>query len=366
MTTHSTQAKPKVWVDGCFDFSHHGHANAVLQARQLSSYLCAGVHSDEDILHNKGPPVMNLTERQLTLESMKWVDEVIPSAPYVTSLDVLAEYGCDIVVHGDDITTDADGNDTYRHVKEAGMFVVVPRTKSISTTDLVGRMLLVSKAHFMNRDASMFEGEYLERVSSFASGRDGLTPWSSVWFYTTPGKTTLVIPGQVLRASRRVVYVDGGFDLFSSGHITFLKTVRQVEPDAYILCGIHSDRVINHEKGLNYPIMNLFERSLCVLACQYVDGVLIGAPFAPASDLGIGRQIDAVYHGPSAVPGDPYATVREEGIYHETMPHDFEEVNAKTIVERIMKSRDLYEERQRKKLQKSGKEKTLEEIEKSK
>ena len=37
---------------------------------------------------------------------------------------------------------------------------------------------------------------------------------------------------------------------------------------AYVVAGIHNDRVINEEKGLNYPIMNIFERGLCVVQCK--------------------------------------------------------------------------------------------------
>ncbi len=53
----------RIWLDGCWDFFHHGHAGAMLQARQLGSELYVGVHSDEDILSNKGPTVMDLDER---------------------------------------------------------------------------------------------------------------------------------------------------------------------------------------------------------------------------------------------------------------------------------------------------------------
>ena len=72
----------RIWVDGCFDFFHHGkphlslishsldtdrqtpgHAGAIVQARQLGNELYAGVHSDEAILANKGPTVMTLPER---------------------------------------------------------------------------------------------------------------------------------------------------------------------------------------------------------------------------------------------------------------------------------------------------------------
>ena len=35
----------------------------MLQARRLGKELVVGIHSDEDILENKGPTVMNLNER---------------------------------------------------------------------------------------------------------------------------------------------------------------------------------------------------------------------------------------------------------------------------------------------------------------
>ncbi len=44
---------------------------------------------------------------------------------------------------------------------------------------------------------------------------------------------------------------------------------------------------------------------------------------------------------------DPYAAARKMGIYKEIGSHEFSAVNAGQIVQRIMKSRDMYEERQR-------------------
>lgn len=76
----------RIWVDGCFDFAHHGlharriqvpatpesllvlgHAGAMLQARRLGKELLVGIHSDEDIMDNKGPTVMTLKERSVSL-----------------------------------------------------------------------------------------------------------------------------------------------------------------------------------------------------------------------------------------------------------------------------------------------------------
>jgi ethanolamine-phosphate cytidylyltransferase len=44
---------------------------------------------------------------------------------------------------------------------------------------------------------------------------------------------------------------------------------------------------------------------------------------------------------------DPYTAPKEMGIYQEIGHHDFEDVNASTIVQRILKSRDQYEARQK-------------------
>lgn len=71
----------------------------------------------------------------------KWVDEIVPGAPYVTSLDVMDKYNCDVCIHGDDLVTTPDGHDTYQAIKDAGRFKTVPRTEGVSTTALVRRML---------------------------------------------------------------------------------------------------------------------------------------------------------------------------------------------------------------------------------
>ena len=43
------------------------------------------------------------------VRAIKWVDEVIEAAPYVTTVEELDEYSCDFCVHGNDITMTADG-----------------------------------------------------------------------------------------------------------------------------------------------------------------------------------------------------------------------------------------------------------------
>lgn len=64
---------------------------------------------------------------------------------------------------------------------------------------------------------------------------------------------------------------------------------------------------------------------------------------------------DVVYHGPTTfipLTYDPYVAPKQMGIFKEVGSHPFQNVNAGEIVERILRSRSAYEQRQRAKLQK--------------
>ena len=62
------------------------------------------------------------------------------------------------------------------------------------------------------------------------------------------------------------MYVAGAYDLFHVGHLDFLEKAR-AEGD-FLIVGLHTDPIVNRYKGYNYPIMNLHERVLSVLACK--------------------------------------------------------------------------------------------------
>lgn len=69
------------------------------------------------------------------------------------------------------------------------------------------------------------------------------------------------------------MYVAGAFDVFHVGHLDFLEQARN-EGD-FLIVGLHTDPVVNRYKGSNYPIMNLHERVLSVLACKVKCIILI-------------------------------------------------------------------------------------------
>ncbi|CAE8609547.1 unnamed protein product, partial [Polarella glacialis] len=89
-------------------------------------------------------------ERQAAVAACRFVDEVVPASPYVMTEEYIQELvennGIDYFVHGDDPCL-VDGRDVYAAAKSAGRFCTIPRTDGISTTDIVGRLLLLSRDH---------------------------------------------------------------------------------------------------------------------------------------------------------------------------------------------------------------------------
>lgn len=164
--TGTNEREVRIWMDGAFDMMHYGHMNAFRQGKALGTYLIVGVNSDESIAVCKGPPVMNDQERLTAVEGCKFVDEVVPGVPYVMSEEyleyVIDKYRIDFVVHGDDPCI-VDGKDVYASAKAKGKYRSIPRTEGVSTTDIVGRMLLQSRSHH-----SLGEGEHeTPRLASF-------------------------------------------------------------------------------------------------------------------------------------------------------------------------------------------------------
>jgi cytidyltransferase-like protein len=111
-----TRTPVRVYVDGCFDMMHYGHANALRQAKATGDILVVGLVNDAEVVTNKGAsPVMCEEERYAALVSCKFVDEVIRNAPYnlhkewVDSL--ISDHGISFIVHGDDPCITADGQD---------------------------------------------------------------------------------------------------------------------------------------------------------------------------------------------------------------------------------------------------------------
>jgi len=75
----------------------------------------------------------------------------------------------------------------------------------------------------------------------------------------------------------KVVYIDGSFDLPHPGHISTIESAKLL--GNYLIAGVHDDKTVNAHKGRNYPIMNVHERALNLLALRAIDDVIIAAPW---------------------------------------------------------------------------------------
>ncbi|CAB3407830.1 unnamed protein product [Caenorhabditis bovis] len=352
--------KPKgnrVWTDGCYDMVHFGHANQLRQSKQFGKYLIVGVHSDEEIRLHKGPPVFNEEERYRMVAGIKWVDEVVRNAPYVTTVETLNKYDCDFCVHGDDITLTADGKDTYEEVKRENRYRECQRTCGVSTTDLVGRMLLLTKNHHTLDDENM--EEHRERARSLSTDNVAVSPWTRVSRFV-PTTTTILefAQGRAPKPTDRVVYVAGSFDLFHIGHLSFLEKAKEFGD--YLIVGILTDQTVNKYKGSNHPIMTLHERVLSVLAYKPVNEVVIGAPYEVSADILDQFNVQFVVNGfrdqcngrKSPDQLDPFAIAKQRGIYHEV--DSGSDMTTDLIIERIIKHRHEFETRNKNKEKKEA------------
>lgn len=72
-----------------------------------------------------------------------------------------------------------------------------------------------------------------------------------------------------------IVYTGGTFDLFHVGHVQLLCACRKIAgPDGKVIVALNTDEFVEEFKGVK-PTMSIQERTAVLLACKYVDDVVI-------------------------------------------------------------------------------------------
>ena len=266
----------RVYMDGCFDLAHFGHANALRQAKACGDVLVVGIVSDAEIARCKGPPVLLEAERRAVVASNRFVDEIIDGVPYdVTEAfmqTLYDEHDIDYIVHGDDPCLLPDGTDAYDAPKRAGKFKTIERTEGVSTTDIVDRIPSRRRASGSRRAEPHTQSPPLAPAAALLRDR--------------PTRRGFI--GGVPRAAPRdaastVVYVRGAFDVFHAGHADLLRRARAMGD--FVLVGVVNDDAVRARRGANRPVLNAQERALSVMACRHADEVIIAAPEAVTEDL---------------------------------------------------------------------------------
>ncbi|AEC08659.1 Choline-phosphate cytidylyltransferase 1 [Arabidopsis thaliana] len=141
-----TDRPVRVYADGIYDLFHFGHARSLEQAKLAfpnNTYLLVGCCNDETTHKYKGRTVMTAEERYESLRHCKWVDEVIPDAPWVVNQEFLDKHQIDYVAHDSLPYADSSGagKDVYEFVKKVGRFKETQRTEGISTSDIIMRIV---------------------------------------------------------------------------------------------------------------------------------------------------------------------------------------------------------------------------------
>jgi ethanolamine-phosphate cytidylyltransferase len=141
-----------------------------------------------------------------------------------------------------------------------------------------------------------------------------------------------------------------------AGHVDFLQKCKEI--GSFIIVGLHNDWEVNRYKGKNYPIMNLQERVLSVLACKYVSEVIIGAPYTVTEFMLESMKVNHVVQGvtrvyPDEDGNDPYEVPKKKDIFQVIDSGSI--LTTDIIVQRIIQHRMEFQRRNSMKEQKEVK-----------
>ncbi|MFO7962794.1 MAG: glycerol-3-phosphate cytidylyltransferase [Desulfobacterales bacterium] len=115
---------------GTFDLLHYGHINLLQRAKHLGDYLVVGLSTDSFNASKHKRGYFTYKERKFLLESIRYVDLVIPESCWEQKIENIQKYNIDIFVMGDDWKGKFDFLNDYCNV------IYLPRTPEICTTQI--------------------------------------------------------------------------------------------------------------------------------------------------------------------------------------------------------------------------------------
>ena len=122
----------RVITYGTFDLLHYGHINLLRRAKALGDYLIVVISSDEFNWNEKHKKCyFTYEQRKALVESIRYVDLVIPEESWTQKRSDMHEYHIDTFVMGE------DWKGKFDFLKEEGVEVVyLPRTPEISSSKM--------------------------------------------------------------------------------------------------------------------------------------------------------------------------------------------------------------------------------------
>lgn len=121
----------RVITYGTFDLLHYGHINLLRRAKELGDYLIVALSTDEFNLEKGKKSYFSFEKRKQLLESIRYVDLVIPETSWDQKINDVHEFRVNTFVMGDDWLGKFD------FLENEGVEVVyLPRTPEISTSQI--------------------------------------------------------------------------------------------------------------------------------------------------------------------------------------------------------------------------------------
>ncbi len=131
---------------GTFDLFHMGHLNLLKRARQFGDRLIVGCSTDEFNAIKGKKTLIPFEHRKAILESIRYVDMVIPEQTWEQKIDDIKKYNVDVFVIGD------DWKGKFDYLRDYCEVVYLERTREVSSSYL--KSLLFK---FMNVDLNEVE-----------------------------------------------------------------------------------------------------------------------------------------------------------------------------------------------------------------
>lgn len=121
-----------------FDLLHAGHVTMLKEAKRNCDYLIVGLQSDPTIDRpEKNEPVQTIVERQIQLEAVKYVDEIVVYNTEADLVDLLLTLPIDVRIIGEEYK----GKDFTGKGIEDIEIVYNSRKHSFSSTSLRKRVI---------------------------------------------------------------------------------------------------------------------------------------------------------------------------------------------------------------------------------
>ncbi len=127
----------KVITYGTFDVLHYGHINLLKRAKALGDYLIVGLSSDSFNNIKGKRSFYTYEQRKKILESIKYVDLVIPENNWEQKRNDIIEFKADIFVMGN------DWENKFNELRDICEVVYLPRTENVSSSNTKKELNLV-------------------------------------------------------------------------------------------------------------------------------------------------------------------------------------------------------------------------------